>query len=350
MDRPSIQVLDQRTSELLHAENALRQSQKLEALGQLTGAVAHDVNNLLAVIGASAELLRSAGVTQDQRGLYLDRIVDTVGRAARLAGQLLDFARQQPLEPEVFDVGKRLHGVLDLVRPLLGAQVEIDLDVQGGEEKCGWAEADLSQFDTALVNLLVNARDAMNAQGRITVQVQQVDRLPGGLGRDPQSSDRLGDFVAISVRDTGSGMAADQLEAIFAPFYTTKALGQGTGLGLSQVLGFARQWRGEITVSSAPGQGAVFTLYLPRAEEAAAPHAQAALPAQNAQDMQNTQAPAARVLVVENNAILGEMTCKMLAAQGYGAVWAPVPRRRWRCWPHKRGTLTWCFPMWSCPA
>jgi signal transduction histidine kinase len=317
------EALDHRTTELLHSENALRQAQKLEALGQLTGAVAHDVNNLLAVISGSAELLRSPRLAQDQRGLYLNRIVDTVARAARLTGQLLDFARQQPLEPEVFDVGERLRGVLDLVRPLLGEQVEIDLDLPGGEEKCGWAEADLSQFDTALVNLLVNARDAMNAQGRITVQVQQVDRIPAGPGRDPHTSDRPGDFVAISIGDTGSGMAADQLEAIFEPFYTTKALGQGTGLGLSQVLGFARQWRGEITVSSAPDQGAVFTLYLPRAEAPPAPHAQAALPAQNAQDTQNTQAPGARVLVVENNAILGEMTCEMLAAQGYGAVWAP---------------------------
>jgi signal transduction histidine kinase/CheY-like chemotaxis protein len=318
--RQSNQVLDQRTTELLHSENALRQSQKLDALGQLTGAVAHDVNNLLAVIGASAELLRSPHVAQDQRGLYLDRIFDTVARAARLTGQLLAFARQQPLTPEVFDVGKRLHGVLDLVRPLLGEHVQIDLelDLQGGEEKCGWAEADISQFDTALVNLLVNARDAMNAQGRISIQVQTVDHIPAGPGRDIHPSDRPGNFVAILVGDTGSGMAADQLEAIFAPFYTTKAVGKGTGLGLSQVLGFAKQSGGQIAVSSEPGQGAVFTLYLPVAKKALLPAGW--VPPLEARA--HGPAPQIAVLVVEDNDILGEMTCDILVTQGYRAVWA----------------------------
>jgi signal transduction histidine kinase len=310
------EVLDQRTIELLHAENALRQSQKLDALGQLTGGVAHDVNNLLAVIGGSAELLRSPHLAQHQRGVHLERIVDTVARAARLTGQLLDFARQQPLHCEVFDVGQRLRGVLDLVRPLLGAQVEVEIDLQGGGEKCGWAEADTSQFDTALVNLLVNARDAMNAQGRISIHVLTVDRIPADPGQGARPGDRLGDFVAISVADTGCGIAPDWLEAIFEPFYTTKALGQGTGLGLSQVLGFARQWRGEIAVSSEPGQGAVFTLYLPLADGAAL-ESLARLDAP-------VQAPAsqAAVLVVEDNEILGEMACEILTSLGYRAVWA----------------------------
>ncbi|WP_051676231.1 GAF domain-containing hybrid sensor histidine kinase/response regulator [Polaromonas glacialis] len=309
--RQTHEVLDHRTTELLHSENALRQSQKLDALGQLTGGVAHDVNNLLAVIGASAELLRSPGLAQDQRGQYLDRIFDTVARAAKLTGQLLAFARQQSLRPEVFDANEQVQGVLDLVRPLLGTQVEIDL--QGCEEQSCLAEADINQFETSLVNLAVNARDAMDAKGRITVQVQQVDRIPAGPGRDV----RPGDFVSISIRDTGVGIAADQLEAIFEPFYTTKAVGKGTGLGLSQVFGFARQSGGEIAVTSEPGQGAVFTLYLPRAEGAPAPHPRAALPEQS-----NAQAPGAKVLVVEDNDVLGEMTCEILAAQGYRAVWA----------------------------
>jgi signal transduction histidine kinase len=308
--RQSNQALDQRTTELLHSESALRQSQKLEALGQLTGGVAHDFNNLLAVISASAELLHSPRLAEEQRSQYLDRIFETVARAARLTGQLLAFARQQPLHPEVFDVNEHLRAVIDLVRPLLGEGVQIDLE--GGEENCCRAEADINQFETALVNLAVNARDAMDAQGRITVQVQQVDRIPAGPGRSP----RPGDFVAISVGDTGCGIAPDQLEAIFEPFYTTKAVGKGTGLGLSQVFGFARQSDGDIKVTSEPGQGAVFTLYLPRAEGAPAPHALAALPQQGA------DAPGAKVLVVEDNETLGQMTCEMLGTLGYRAVWA----------------------------
>ena len=309
------EVLDHRTTELLHAENALRQSQKLDALGQLTGGVAHDVNNLLAVVSASAELLRSPRFAQDQRGPYLDRIIDTVARAAKLTGQLLAFARHQPLKPEVFDVGQQCRNVIDLVRPLLGQGVEIDL--MGCKEQCCYAQADINQFETALVNLAVNARDAVDAKGRITVQVQQVDRVPAGPGRDVQQSDRPGDFVAISVGDTGCGIAPDQLEAIFEPFYTTKAVGKGTGLGLSQVRGFAHQSDGEIRVTSAPGQGAVLTLYLPRVQGTPAPHARAALPEQN-----HNQAPGAKVLVVEDNDILGEMTCDILGTLGYRAVWA----------------------------
>jgi signal transduction histidine kinase len=308
--RQAHKVLDHRTTELLHAENALRQSQKLEALGQLTGGVAHDFNNLLAVISASVELLRSSQLPVHGRSQYLDRIFDTVGRATKLTGQLLAFARQQPLNPEVFDVDLHVKSVLDLVHPLLGNAVGIDLQAYA-VNGC-YAQADINQFETALVNLVVNARDAMNAQGLITVKVKKVDRILGGPGRDVRS----GDFVAISVEDTGDGIAPDQLQAIFEPFYTTKAVGQGTGLGLSQVFGFAKQSGGEIVVTSAPGQGAVFTLYLARAEQAPTPHPRAALPEQNA------QALGAKVLVVEDNDILGEMTCDMLSTQGYRAVWA----------------------------
>ena len=330
--RQSHQTLDHRTGELLHAENALRQSQKLQTLGQLTSGVAHDVNNLLAMVNASAELLRDAGLGEDQRSHYLSRIVETVARAAKLTGQLLSFARHQPLSPEVFDVGQRLLGVVDLVRPLLGQGVQVDL--KGCEEHCGLAEADINQFETALLNLVLNARDAMDAQGCITVQLQQVDRVPKGPGREALG----GDFVAISVRDTGCGIAADQLEAIFAPFHTTKAVGQGTGLGLSQVFDFARHAGGQIAVASEPGQGAVFTLYLPRVDDLSllaasegSPEAGVDDPALNdiavKEPVPKTAAskaprPHVAVLVVEDNDTLGEMTCELLQAHGYRAVHA----------------------------
>jgi signal transduction histidine kinase/ActR/RegA family two-component response regulator len=313
--RHSTQALDQRTTELLHAENALRQSQKLEALGQLTGGVAHDFNNLLAVISASVELLRRGRLPVHSHGQYLDRISDTVSRATKLTAQLLAFARQQPLKPEVFDVDVHVKNVIDLVRPLMGSQVEIIHQPCGGANAC-MAEADINQFETALINLTVNARDAMDAQGRgrITVQVQALDRVPAGPARDEQA----GAFIAISVSDTGCGIAADQLKAIFAPFYTTKAVGKGTGLGLSQVFGFAEQSGGEIQVRSELGAGSVFTLYLARAASEPLPLAPAAgLDAR-------AQGPASQssVLVVEDNVILGEMTCEILNALGYRAVWA----------------------------
>ena len=293
------EALDHRTTELLRSENALRQAQKLEALGQLTGGVAHDFNNLLAVISASVELLRSSQLPVHSRSQYLDRIYDTVGRAAKLTGQLLAFARQQPLDPEVFDVDLQVSSVLDLVRPLMGRQVEF-VHPPCGAGAC-LARADINQFDTALVNLAINARDAMDAQGRITVQVQAVDRIPAG----PARAERAGAFIAVSVSDTGCGIAPDRLEAIFDPFYTTKAVGKGTGLGLSQVFGFARQSGGEIGVTSALGAGSVFTLYLARADGAPLP-----------------AASAIGVLVVEDNEVLGEMTCEILHALGYRAAWA----------------------------
>ena len=335
--RQSHQTLDHRTTELLHAENALRQSQKLQTLGQLTSGLAHDVNNLLAVVNASAELLRDADLAHDQRSHYLGRIVETVARAAKLTGQLLAFARHKPLSPEVFDVGPHLLGVVDMVRPLLGEGVQVDLN--GCEKNGCQAEADINQFETALVNLVLNARDAMDAQGRITAQLQRVDRVPKGPGREALR----GDFVAISVHDTGCGIAADQFEAIFTPFHTTKALGQGTGLGLSQVFDFARRAGGHIAVASEPGQGAVFTLYLPCLNEAllistlaSASGADVSGPAVNdpcAKDpcakaaVPNTPAfkapaPQVAVLVVDDNETLGEMTCELLEAQGYRAVFA----------------------------
>ncbi|MBG6076737.1 PAS domain-containing sensor histidine kinase [Polaromonas sp. CG_9.11] len=304
-------ALDQRTTELLRTEHALRQSQKLEALGQLTGGVAHDFNNLLAVISSSVELLRSDKLPVERRGQYLDRIFDTVGRAAKLTSQLLAFARQQPLSPEVFNVDQHVQGVIDLVRPLMGAQVQIHLEPCGGDNSC-FAEADINQFETALVNLAVNARDAMNGHGRLTIKVQKVDHVPAGSGRDL----RPGDFVAISVTDTGCGIAADNLEAIFELFYTTKEVGKGTGLGLSQVFGFARQSGGEVKVRSEVDIGSVFTLFLARAEHADTPEAVAAAAETSA------EARSIRVLVVEDNEILAQMTCEILNILDYQTTWA----------------------------
>ena len=302
-------MLEQRTTELLRSETALRQSQKLEALGQLTGGVAHDFNNLLAVINSSVELLRSHRLPAEHCDYYLDLIHDTVARAVKLTGQLLAFARQQPLIPEVFNVDRQVQSVIDLVKPLLGSRVQI-IHHSCPQEDC-LALADVNQFETALVNLAVNARDAMDANGQFVIAVQKADRIPAGPGRGL----RQGNFIAISASDTGCGIDSEKLETIFEPFYTTKEVGRGTGLGLSQVFGFAKQSGGEVNVKSEPGKGSVFTLYLPRADTAAEPQVAVA------------KEPCASymgvgVLVVEDNEALGQITCEILEVLDYQPVWA----------------------------
>ena len=303
-------ALEQRTTELLHTETALRQSQKLEALGQLTGGVAHDFNNLLAVISSAVELLRVDKIPVERHSLYLDMIFDTVGRCVKLTSQLLAFARKQPLSPELFDVDLQVKGVADLVRPLMGPQMEVDFEPSGG--RVCFAMADISQFETALVNLAVNARDAMNAKGLIRLKVHAVDRIPAGPGHDC----RVGEFIAISMSDTGCGIAHDKLQAIFEPFYTTKEVGKGTGLGLSQVFGFTKQSGGEVEVSSVPGSGSVFTLYLARVMPLPSPQSAAALPRPGVQGHRT------HVLIVEDNQALAQMTCEILEDLDYRTTWA----------------------------
>ena len=309
--RETNSALDQRTTELLSIETALRQSQKLEALGQLTGGVAHDFNNLLAVISSSIELLRNDKLPAEQHGKYLNLIFDTVGRAVKLTGQLLAFARQQPLSPEVFDVDTHVQGVVDLVRPLLDRQMEIVHARCVCNAGCS-AEADISQFEAALVNLVINARDAMNANGLVTITVRKVDTVPAGLGHGARS----GGFVAISVADTGCGIAPNKMQTIFEPFYTTKEVGKGTGLGLSQVFGFAKQSGGEVEVSSVLGAGSMFTLYLPCAKSLPASKALAQVSGSG------SVGNGLRLLVVEDNETLAEMTCDILNTLDYHTTWA----------------------------
>jgi CheY-like chemotaxis protein len=225
---------------------------------------------------------------------------------------LLAFARQQPLSPEVFNVIQHVQDVVDLMRPLMGEQIEILHEDVG--DKCCLAEADISQFETAMVNLAVNARDAMDACGKLTVKVQAVDSVPAAPGR----ALRPGAFIAISVTDSGCGIAPDKLQIIFEPFYTTKEMGKGTGLGLSQVFGFAKQSGGEIEVRSELGIGSVFTLYLERAERVAAPQTLAALNLQGTNELRQ----GTKVLVVEDNDILAQMTCEILRTLGYRTAWA----------------------------
>ncbi|HKR88196.1 MAG TPA: ATP-binding protein [Phenylobacterium sp.] len=296
-------------TERLRNEEVLRQAHKMEAVGQLTGGVAHDFNNLLTIIRSSVDLLGRPGLSEARRARYIQAISETVDRATKVTGQLLAFARRHPLDPEVFDVKERISDVAELVRGLVGPGVHIETRVP--QSPCA-VEADIAQFETALVNLAVNARDAMQGAGGLTIEVTRVSQLPP-VRRHAGIS---GDFVAVAVRDTGSGIAPEHLQSIFEPFFTTKDVGKGTGLGLSQVYGFAKQSGGEIDVESRLGGGSTFTLYLPRSSKAPAPQPEPDTPRKSA-----AHARGARVLVVEDNLEVGAFSTAMLHDLGFRTTW-----------------------------
>lgn len=296
-------------TERRHSEEVLRQALKMEAVGQLTGGVAHDFNNFLTIIRSATDFLRRRDLAPDRKRRYVDAISDTVDRASKLTAQLLAFARRQPLKPQVFNVALQVEIIADLLRPVVGAGVEVSVKV--ADEVC-YASADIAQFETALINLAVNARDAMAGQGAISIAVRRVTAIPAlrTLAR------RDGDYIAVAVTDTGTGIAADKLEAIFEPFYTTKEVGKGTGLGLSQAFGFARQSGGDIEVQSTPGSGATFTVYLPLS---AAPGA--ALDVAVATPEAASRGRGHSILVVEDNQDIGRFTTELLEDLGYAIRW-----------------------------
>jgi PAS domain S-box-containing protein len=292
-------------TERRQGEEALRQSQKMEAVGQLTGGVAHDFNNLLTIIRSATDFLRRRELPEERRRRYIDAISETVERASKLTGQLLAFARKQPLNPQVFNVGTQVEAVAQLIRPLVGARIRIDIEIS--DASC-FAIADIAQFETALINLAVNSRDAMDSEGRLSIVVRKVQGIPPLRAQAARS----GDFVAIAMVDTGIGIAPELLETIFEPFFTTKEVGKGTGLGLSQAFGFAKQSDGDIEVASEPGQGATFTIYLP----------QAATPVDATEASRTGIEPATRgrgyrVLVVEDNDDVGQFSTELLEDLGY---------------------------------
>lgn len=291
------------------AEEALKHSQRLEALGQLTGGVAHDFNNLLTVIRASVDLLNRPQLTEERRQRYITAIADAVARAAKLTSQLLAFARRQTLKPEVFDVGERMQALHDMLAPLLGPAIEITMRLP--TEPC-LVRADAGQFETALINMATNARDAMQGKGRITFEVEPATTVPDTLaGASGSQIPGHHGFVSVTVSDTGIGIPAVRLGRIFEPFFTTKQVGHGTGLGLSQVFGFARQSGGEVTVTSELGHGSTFSLYLPRMAPDLLPQRQApnTAPAVAGSGMS--------VLVVEDNIELANFAADGLTELGY---------------------------------
>ena len=299
------QRVAERTSELMRAEDALRQSQKMEAVGQLTGGVAHDFNNLLTIIRSSVDFLRRPDLPEARKARYLDAVSDTVDRAAKLTGQLLAFARRQALKPEVFHVGQKVRGIAEMLDTVIGARIRVIAEVP--DEPC-YIRADVSQFETALVNMAVNARDAMDGEGTLTLRLAGGRTMPAIRGHAGADSA----FAAVSLTDTGAGIAEADLGRLFEPFFTTKEVGKGTGLGLSQAFGFAKQSEGDIAVTSTQGKGATFTIYLPQAQSPATEKEAAALTSETA-----TTGRGYRVLVVEDNDEVGQFSTELLEDLGY---------------------------------
>jgi two-component system NtrC family sensor kinase len=242
------------------AEAALKQAQRLEAVGHLTGGVAHDFNNLLMVVKGNVDRLRRYPMEERQKR-SLDAIETAAGRGASLVRQLLSFSRQQTHEPEIVDLSRYLLDLQDMLRSSLRGDIAIDMRLPTGL----WnTKVDLNELELAILNIAVNARDAMPGGGRLLIEAWNLSL------RDPDVVGLQGDFVALSITDTGSGIPEDVLPHVFEPFYTTKAVGKGTGLGLSQVYGFARQSGGTATALAEAGRGTTITLYLPRTLEATA--------------------------------------------------------------------------------
>jgi two-component system NtrC family sensor kinase len=283
------------------AEAALRQAQRLEAIGQMTGGVAHDFNNLLMVVSGSAERLRR-DLTSEKHRRLLDMIMNATSRGENLTRQLLAFSRRQMLTPVVMDLAQRIPELNDMLTRSL--RDDITLEVAVPEQACT-VKADASELELALLNLAVNARDAMPNGGTLRISIE-----PVALEGKPAEDGLSGDFVAIRVADTGSGIAPEILPHVFEPFFTTKEVGKGTGLGLSQVYGFAKQSGGAATVASTVGRGTVISLYLPRTQD---------LPAPSVAPTEREVAPprAGTVLVVEDSPEVAEVAGAYFQQLGY---------------------------------
>ena len=309
--------LQEEARERAGAEAKLRQSQKMEAVGQLTGGIAHDFNNMLAVVMGGLELARrSLGGPAAASRRHIDNAMEGAGRAAALTRRLLAFAREDALTPVATEAGGLIAGMSELLDRTLGDTVTVVTRDAG----LGWRTwVDRHQLENAILNLAVNARDAMNGRGTLTIAT-------GGetLAQSAVGGCSPGDYVTVRVTDTGSGMTPDVLERVFEPFFTTKPVGKGTGLGLSQIFGFMRQSGGEVGIQSAPGEGTSVTLYLPRhAAQSRAPAPVAALPAAYTP----ADASALDILVIEDDARVLAATMGALEELGHIATACDDPLR-----------------------
>jgi PAS domain S-box-containing protein len=300
-------------TERIALEQQLRQSQKLDAIGHLTGGVAHDFNNLLTVITGTIDILAEAVAHSPQLAAIARMINDAAWRGADLVQQLLAFARKQPLQPQPTDVNRLVLDTAKLLRPTLGESLEIKMTL----EQDAWpAMIDPSQLGTALINLAVNARDAMPSGGELILETGNV-MLDASFATIHAEDVGPGPYVMIAVTDTGVGIPADIRDRVFEPFFTTKEVGQGTGLGLSMVYGFVKQSGGHIKIDSKEGHGTTFKLYLPRSNESVAPIERPVTAAEGGEET---------ILVVEDDALVRQYVVAQLESLRYTVLAAASAR------------------------
>jgi signal transduction histidine kinase len=301
-------ALQEQIVERERAEDALRLAQRLDAVGQLTSGVAHDFNNLLTVIAGNIEFLERA-VTDERSKKRLDMMRGAAARGANLTAQLLAFSRRQRLEPTPVSLNKTVMSMRDLLQSSIGGAIQIETTLQDGL----WsALVDATQIELVILNLAINARDAMAVGGRLTIETANVTVT--AVPTRPEQP-RPGEYVMISVSDTGTGMPPDVLARVFEPFFTTKETGKGSGLGLAQVYGFIKQSGGGIRIDTALGEGSSFKVYLPRVAEGDAATADQAVSV----DFARASSPGLRpvLLVVDDDAGVREVTATRLAEAGY---------------------------------
>ncbi|KEQ05707.1 PAS domain-containing sensor histidine kinase [Pseudorhizobium pelagicum] len=292
-------------------EEELRQSQKMEAIGQLTGGLAHDFNNLLTVISGNLEMVESK-ISDERLLTMLREAQDAADDGAKLTGQLLAFGRKQPLNPKIVDVGQLVSGFSDLLRRTVGETIELRTVITGSANE---ALVDASQLQNAILNLTLNARDAMPRGGRLSIEIARVKLDVDYAQMYPNV--RTGDYVLVSVTDNGEGMPPEVKQRAFEPFYTTKGVGSGTGLGLSMVYGFAKQSGGQIQLYSEEGQGTSVRIFLPATQPAvdaaAAPDGKATAP-------QTLPGGSEKILAVEDDARVRRIAVSRLTDLGYAVV------------------------------
>jgi PAS domain S-box-containing protein len=295
-------------------EEELRQSQKMEAVGRLAGGVAHDFNNILGVIMGYGEIVKRRMPAADPLQGKVAEILKAAASAADLTRQLLAFSRKQILQPRVLDLNLVVADMDKMLRRLIGEDIELKTSLR---EPLGSVRADPGQIEQVLMNLVVNARDAMPGTGSLLIETAAVELDASSLALHPGA--RPGPHVMLAVSDTGEGMDKETVSRIFEPFFTTKALGKGTGLGLSTVYGIVQQSGGLIDVYSEKGLGTTFKVYLPRIEATAARAAVESAP-------RPPRAESETVLLVEDEAALRSMICETLSDGGYRVLEAGTPR------------------------
>ena len=286
-------------------EDALRQSQRLQAVGQLTGGIAHDFNNLLSVMLGNVEMLEDLTVGDEATHRSIEALYVTINRATALISRIMAFSRQQNLTPETTAIDKMITDLTTIFQRMLGATIALHTRF---DPNTGFALIDVFQFENALLNLVVNAQHAMPTGGSLTIEVKNFTQIDVQIEQGEELTP--GDYVKVTVADTGTGMSPEVLKRVFEPFFTTKDVGEGSGLGLSMVFGFIRQSNGHMTISSKVGEGTIVTMYLPKSQE---------IPkTSSATDIAPIpQQPAKLILVVEDDEAVRKIAAGVLVKNGY---------------------------------